>query len=1297
MLNEELSCPLSAAQQEVCLAIGQEGRNLHYHLCDVIEFNGNLQTSLLEQAIRTVCQQAETVRAAFEKDQATGQYRQRLNSTLHDTYFSWHDLSTTPDPEQAYSAMLEALLTSDMDLAHQPLIRFLVVKLADRRHCMVELGSHLVVDGFGHAILFKHITDCYVRLARGEAIESLPAQPLSRVFEAEQAYRQSESYLKDQSYWRQYCLELPAPTQLVPGDMPLRKLNRLRKTFSGAAVEGLREAATLHRLRLSSVLLAACATYLYRMTGQSDLAVGMPVAARQLKALREIPAMVANILPLRISFTPASTILSVAADIQRQLRRHLLHQGYRSEAMIRDLYAERGQKPLFNTLLNIVAYEQDMGFDGCEATVQNVANGPADHLGIDIFDRNVDGRLEIGFNANADLYPLEALELHYARMTQLLEHFAAGPDTLAEDYPLLLPGERERYYPLLAQADASPVFADAFTASVRSHGHLPALRQGERELSYAELDDRADRLACLLLARGVRPGDDVAVIVSRSVEWAVAAVALFKLGAGYVPVDPELPEARIEYILADAAPAAVIVTAGNALKTTLAPEKLLFLDAAALDALPPAALPLPRVAPAALSYLIYTSGSTGKPKGVEVTHRNLVPIADTAIRAAELQAGQRVLQFIAAGFDMSVLEIMMTLLAGATLVICDKVSSAPGKALAALVKRENIKLLVMTPSLLAYHQTEDFPRDTVLMLGGEPCTPALLARFSHCRLLNVYGPTETSFATSINADYGDGDLSIGTATANTRLYVVDPRQRLLPPGAWGDLFIGGPGVARGYRNSPELTAKGFVPDILDPSNTMYRAGDRVFFDHAGRIHYQGRQDNQIKLRGLRIELDEIKNALLGCSGVEDAVALLRDLPQGPAIVGYVANQQLELDSEGLKQALSRQLPHHMIPSVIMVVPVFPLTPNGKLATGELPTPTLQDDGEQTPPRTPEEEIMCRLFATVLECGEVYANQNFFALGGHSLLGLQLINNIRETFGVSLGIADFLAAPTPRQLVQRLERPAAFSDPFDAMLPLRVQGSRPPLFCIHPGGGIAWPYAGLLPFLPEDQPLYAIQSPILRDPDRVIGSLDELAQEYRQRIQAVQPRGPYQLAGWSVGGNLALRLAAMLQADGHEVSFLCMFDSYPLQGGPASLKLDDATIITRMTRAIVGAPRAGIKGLKSAMEEVLGGSQVGEEFLTRLVNDSKLMLELLARCCYQRYDGDLIFIRATTDILRPEDQQPSLWQPYISGKLIEYEVNAPHECLLQRQYLEQFGAQFSAELQRRAPIVSASQQALVELA
>jgi enterobactin synthetase component F len=1281
------SCPLSTAQQEVCLAISQNHSNLNYHLCDVIELRGELNLTWLEAAIGAQFRQTDTLRATFRTDPQTGTFAQYIQpiDTLPAKAFEHLDVSDQPDPEAAWRQVLDHLLQTDMDLQHGPLIRYVLIRLAPHHHRMIELASHLVVDGFGHGILFGNITAHYNALSRGEGVEPLTLAPLSSVFEAQEEYRLSEMHNKDRTYWRQYCLKMPEPTQLVPGDAPLIRLNRLRKVFGGKTLQRLRAAASEHQLRLSSILLALCATYLQRMTGQDELALGMPVAARQLKALRNVPSMVANILPLHLSFNAESTVLTVAANLQRQLRHHLLHQSYRSESMIRDLHAERGNKPLFNTLLNIVAYDQGPGFAGCETTLQNVANGPADHLGIDIFDRHADGRLEIGFNANADLYSPEALELHYQRLTALFERFATAPETLAADYDLFLPDEQQRFYSH-PQSDAPlPVFAEAFAQSVREHAQRPALSQGGRHLSYARLDDEATRLAAHLRERGVQAGDCVVVMFSRSLEWAVAAVALFKLGACYVPVDPDLPEARIEHIFSDADPAVVIVAPGSQLKVEIAADKQLWLNTEFLAQLPPANEPLAPFEAGLPGYLIYTSGSTGKPKGVEVTQRNLVPIARTAIDAAQLQPGARVLQFIAAGFDMSVLEIMMTLLAGAELVITDKVTSAPGRALAQLVKREAINLLVMTPSLLACHQTEDFPQDTVLMLGGEPCTPALLARFSHCRLLNVYGPTETSFATSINAHYGAGDLSIGPATANTRLYVVDNRQRLLPPGAWGDLFIGGPGVARGYRNRPDLTAKGFVADLLDAQDTMYRAGDRVFFDHAGRIHYLGRQDNQIKLRGLRIELDEIKNVLLGCAGVDDATVMLRELAHGPAIVGYVASKDESLDSQQLKQALGRHLPQHMVPSVIMRVDEFPLTPNGKLAVDRLPAPTRQDTAELSPAQTPEEATMCSLFAEALGCSEVFANQSFFDLGGHSLLGLQLVSRIKEQFGIALGIADFLAGPTPRQLARRLQHNTGASDPFDAVLALRTEGTRPPLFCIHPGGGIAWPYAGLLPFLPEDQPLYALQSPILRDPTRVIESLDELAEEYLQRIIELYPEGPYQLAGWSVGGNLALRMAAMLQARGREVSFLCMFDSYPLQGGPASLKLDDAMIISRMTRAIVGTPRAGLKGLKSAMEEVLGSRQIGDEFLSRLVDDSKRMLELLGRTQYERYQGDMLFIRATADILRQDEQQPSLWSPYISGELIRHDVEAPHECLLQRQYLEQFGKRFVEELLKRQTV------------
>ncbi|MDF9618132.1 amino acid adenylation domain-containing protein [Pseudomonas entomophila] len=1282
------SCPLSTAQQEVCLAISQSGRNVNYHLCDVIDLRGDLNLIWLEAAIHGQLLQADALRANFEIDPRSGEYVQRIHATdtLPAKTFQFHDVSDRADPEQGCAELLQHLLGHDMDLQHEPLARYVVVRLGARHHRLVELASHLVVDGFGHGILFGNITAHYNALSRGETLAPHGYAPLASVAEAEQAYRDSPQHDKDRGYWRQYCLKMPEPTQLVPGDAPLVGLNRLRQVFQGETVQRLRHVAGEQSLRLSSILLALCATYLHRMTGQTELAVGMPVAARQLKALRELPSMVANILPLHLSFTAQSTVLTVAANIQRQLRHHLLHQTYRSENMIRDLHAERGNKPLFNTLLNIVAYDQGPGFEGCDTTIQNYANGPAEHLGIDIFDRHQDGRLEIGFNANADLYPDAALALHYQRLVALFERFAEAPDTLAVDYDLFLADEHARFYSLPVAKGALPVFADAFASAVREHAGRVALSEGGRSLRYADLDADATRLAAHLQAQGVKAGDCVVVMFSRSVEWVVAAVALFKLGACYVPVDPDLPPARIEHIFADADPALVIVAPGSQLAVEVAANKLLRLTPEALAQLPQAEQALAPFDASLPAYLIYTSGSTGKPKGVEVTHRNLVSIARTAIEAAHLQPGARVLQFIAAGFDMSVLEIMMTLLAGAQLVITDKVSSAPGKALAKVVRQASIDLLVMTPSLLACHQTEDFPQDTTLMLGGEPCTPALLARFAHCRLLNVYGPTETSFATSINAHYGSGDLSIGPATDNTRLYVVDSQQRLLPPGSWGDLFIGGPGVARGYRNRPDLTAKGFVSDLLDPRGTMYRAGDRVFFDHQGRIHYLGRQDNQVKLRGLRIELDEIKNVLLGCNGVTDATVLLRELRQGPAIVAYVASTDTRLESPQLKQALGRHLPQHMIPSVIMRVDHFPLTPNGKLAVDRLPEPVIAEASELSAAETPEEQAMCALFAEALDCPEVFANQSFFDLGGHSLLGLQLVNRIREQFGVALGIADFLAAPTPRQLAQRLQRNNGYSDPFSAVLALRTEGQRPPLFCIHPGGGIAWPYAGLLAYLPQDQPLYALQSPILLDPERVVGSLEELAREYLQRILALQPQGPYQLAGWSVGGNLALLMAAMLQAQGHEVSFLCMFDSYPLQGGPASLKLDDAMIISRMTRAIVGSPRAGLKGLKSAMEEVLGSQQLGDAFLTRLVDDSKLMLELLGRCQYARYKGDLLFIRATTDILRQDEQQPGLWLPYIDGDLVQVDVEAPHECLLQRQYLDQFGERFvEALLERQAAV------------
>ncbi|WP_018693859.1 non-ribosomal peptide synthetase [Algicola sagamiensis] len=1283
MLNK-VSCSLSAAQQEVCLAIRQSGSNSSYHLCDVLEFIGSLDIAKLSTAIQYLVAETESLRITIEQDQTTGLMKQFVHppENRFQTCFEFVDVSEDECPDQAYQQKLDQLLEKELEIESGPLAQYVVVKLADRVYRIIEFASHLVLDGWAHGLLSAKIAANYNNLVKGQTLELKPPMALESVFQAEEAYRSSDTREKDKAYWLDYCAHLPEPTQLVPNDTPLTKIHRLREVVSGELVESIRQYASEHRLRLSSLLMALCATYLHRVTGQPELAIGMPVGARQIKSLRTIPAMVANILPLHLKFDEQSSALTVAAVLQKQLRRHLLHQTYRVEDMARDLYAERGNKPLFKTLLNIVSYDQGANFEGGETTIQNVANGPAAHIGIDIFDRNSDGRLEIGFNANSALYSLSDLQKHYQRIIMIFKQFIASPERLTKQYSLFLEHERERIYPKSAPLSQQADFRTKWNDAVKNYPNNIAVSHGERTMTYEEFHQYTSSLESALNAKGIKGHDRVAVLMSPSLEWPVVAITLLRMGVAYVPISSSLPAARINHILQDADPKLCIVTPGRALDSALALENRYEF---CLEQMEPSErfvadgndFPIDAVA-----YVIYTSGSTGVPKGVEVTHRNLVPIANSVALAAHLKPSERVLQSISPGFDMSVLEIMMTALSGAQLVMTEDHERTPGAAMAETIKQEWIDLVIMTPSLLAYQKSEDFPAHLTVLLGGEPCTANLLSRFSHCHLLNIYGPTETSFATSVNEDFGANSLSIGQPTENTRLYVVDSNQALLPPGSWGELFIGGPGVAKGYLNQPERTKQGFIPDICDPTTMMYQSGDRVYYAMDGEIHYIGRQDKQVKLRGLRIELEEVNNAMMSYEGIENAVSLIKELSSGPALIGYVVSQDPNLSLERLKQSLTHQLPYYMIPSMIIVLQEFPLTANGKLATSQLPEPQLTSQGCQAPPETKEEVMICELFEKILGVDKVYANDNFFEMGGHSVLGLQLLNQLKEKLNTQLNMTDFLSAPTPRHLALRLSRTVPYHEPFAMLLPLREAGERPPLFCIHPGGGIAWPYAGLLPYLPEDQPVYAIQSPILQDPNREILDLKGLANEYLSLIQSIQPIGPYQLAGWSVGGNLALLITSLLEQHGHEVSFLSLFDSYPLHGGQQALKLDDETIITRMTRAILGAPRSGMTGLKSAVDELLGGNQVGDDFLKRIIEDSKQMVDLLEHTEYPPCQCDVIFFRAATDILRLEAQQPSLWRPYVNGQLIEYEVNAPHECMLQRQYLEQFGGIFASELLSR---------------
>ena len=1290
-MRQEAKYPVSRAQREVLLAMMSIGHNATYHLADHFDIRGPLDISLLEQAIKAQFAAVDVMRACFIQQDDTFIEHVRPPACAAEWQLKVHDVSQSRSPEQDFRALVDAMLKTEFDIERDLLVRFAVVRMSEHHHRLIKLESHLLVDGVGHALLARRIIKHYNLTVRGvaptDALPKLP--PLRRVHEQEQAYCQSEQYLKDRAYWQAYCQDWPEPERLSRTEAEQGMLVRCFRQMPEALAIQVREVAKRKRMRLPTMLMALSCAYLYRMTGQSDQAIGMPVPARNAKCLRQVPSMVANILPLRITFDANDCIEDVARRLSGRLRRHLVHQRYRFEDMARDQHQVRGHRPFFKTVINMIANDERDQFEGCETHVRSEAIGPAANLLFDILDRNLDGRLEMVFHANAAVYSAEELDLHMQRFIQLLEAFVAAPEAPITSFELLTPEERARVYPMPSSAGVAPTFDQAFRDVVSQYDDHNALEGAEDAMTFAALDDAAERLAQHLTRMGITTGQRVAVMLPREPTWVITLVALFKMGATYMPIDAELPAERIAYMIDDAQPALVITDRAGQTQRGLVKATTLRLDSNALAALAPLRTrrKRPTAAPNDDAYLIYTSGSTGRPKGVRISHRSIVPIARDIGRGIDAGPATRMLQSISPSFDMSILEIMVSLLSGATLVQVDRSDTTPGERLATALKQQRINTIVMTPSVAACLPGRDVAPGTVLLLGGEVCPKALLRRFAHCRCVNIYGPSETSFTTTMNTDYSERNRTIGVPVSDTRLYVMDRQGELLPPGARGELVIAGPAVANGYLHRPELTAERFVPDVLDATQTMYRSGDQVFFDHQGGIHYLGRQDSQIKLRGLRIELDEINAALRDCNGVDDAVSMVGDLPpHGEAIIGYIVTSQ-PLDTYEVKRQLARQLPHYMVPSHIVMLSVFPLTPNGKLDLCALPFPEVTDLATlEAHDNTPDEALVCALFEDLLSCGQVHVDQDFFELGGNSLVGMQLLRKLDERIGFSLTLADLLGHASPRLLAERLayRRKGAGNDAsqvgphskaaYDMLFTLR-EGDACPLFCIHPAGGLGWSYAGLLPHIPEGMPVYAIQSRSLIERDYRAASVQHLVAEYAELITSTHP-GPYRLLGWSLGGLLAHQIATYLQAQGSEVAFLGVLDAYPRVNADFFSE-NKEEYIREVAHAILNKPFDEVENFSEALSTALFEQVIDDVVFERVLDGFIEAPFLMKQCRYSVFDGKLCFIRASVipTHMGFEVQgapQAEEWQPFIRGDIHKYEVAVPHYYLMLRDVCDQYG-------------------------
>ncbi|MCX4744976.1 amino acid adenylation domain-containing protein [Kitasatospora sp. NBC_01287] len=1166
-------------------------------------------------------------------------------------------------------AELTALAPASMDLGRAPLLRALIApEPGSRRWLLLLQRHHLASDHTAMEVLLAEIR----AVLAGEQ-ETLPAPLPFREFVAQA--RLGVPREEHERYFTTLLGDITEPTApfgLLDVRGEAAELAEAVLSLDSGLAGRLRELARRLGVSVATVFHVAWARVVAVTAGRDDVVFGTVLFGRMNagSGAERVPGLFINTLPVRLPTAGVGVVDAVLA-MRGQLADLLVHE-HAPLALAQQAAGTAATVPLFSALLN---YRHSRTLEGDAraglpgVTVLHSHERTNYPLTMTVDDTGTGFILTAQTVTSVD--PGQLCAMTRAVVEALATALETAPDSPLAHIEVLDLVERQRLlseWNDTAHEVPAGTLPELFEARVAQAPDATAVVFDDTEVSYAELNARANRLARLLVERGVGPESVVPVVMERSVELVVALLGVLKAGGAYLPVDPDLPAERIGYLVGEAN-APVVVT-----------EELIG-EASEFSSQGLVGRGLCSGHPA---YVIFTSGSTGRPKGVVVSHAGIVNRLAWMQGEFGLTAADRVLQKTPFGFDVSVWEFFWPLLQGATLVVARPGGHRDPSYLAGLIRRERVSITHFVPSMLQAFLHEPAAAGCTglraVICSGE-ALPAEL-RDSFARVLplvplhNLYGPTEASVEVTAWAcadDTGAASVSIGRPVWNTRVYVLDAALQPVPVGVAGELYVAGVQLARGYLSGPSRTAERFVADPFGvPGERMYRTGDLVRWRADGALDYLGRSDDQVKLRGFRIELGEIEAALTAQPDIAQAAVALREDTLGhQALVGYTVAAG-ELDAVAVRARLASVLPEYMVPSAIVVLDALPVTVNGKLDRRALPAPEFVATALGRAPRTPREEILCDLFAQVLGRPAVGIDDDFFDLGGHSLLATRLISRIRTALDVELGVRELFATPTVARLAEHLAQggSTAAADPFVPLLPLRATGSLPPLFCVHPGFGMSWGYRGLVDHLPADRPLYALQARGLRESEGLGESIEEMAAEYVARIRSVQPNGPYHLLGWSFGGVAAHAMATCLQAAGERVELLAVLDAYP--GVPVE-RLEFAEALAEVRRTLA---RYGAEGWL-AESELAAIAAIG-------IRSGALMDMFTPRT----YDGDLLFFRADQG-RTAASPTPELWRPHCTGELLVTGVDCTHDDMTLPSALGVIGPVVAAALRRvSAPATSA---------
>ena len=1274
--------PLSFAQQRLWFLDQLEGPSATYNMPIALSLRGALDVAALERCLQAIVNRHESLRTTFLEQ--GGDAIQHVSEHL--------DLCIVKDTVAAdqVAERVRTFALRPFDLRVGPLVSVLLLQVAAEEHVMVLNMHHIISDGWSIGVMVREFAALYAAETSGEkaALPALPIQyPDFAVWQRERL--QGERFQQQLDYWVG-ALRGMTPLLELPTDAPRPPV----QSFHGDTVEfslGVELSAALLALSrrenasLYMTMLAAFHVLMARYSGQTDIAIGSPIANRTLPELEGLIGFFVNTLVLRASVDPDMSFREFLTQVRQTTLGAFNHQDLPFEQLVEAVSPARS---LSHTPLFQVAF-----------ALQNMEIGELQLPGLVVGEWRVDGALA-KFDLQLDLKETTAgLEGQIVYSTALferttiermVEHYRELLNAIAEDAAVaigdlrLMPdGERTRVLDEWNRTDRDfprdASLAELFVAQAQRTPAAVAVESGEQALTYAELEAQSRSWADWLNGQGIGPGQRVGLAIERSCDLLVGLLAIVRTGASYVPLDRNYPLERLAMMATDAN-LALILTDRNAVAALSTIGRPMACIDEAIDPAVHASLPV-HIDAGSEAYVLYTSGSTGMPKGVSISQRAVSRLVFNP-SCAQLQTGQRVAQVASIAFDAATFELWAPLLQGGTVVIIDRDTVLDPSRLKAALHGKRIDCALLTTgvfNLTAQNEPDAFAGLDTVIFGGEAADvsaiSSVLASGAPRRLVNAYGPTEcTTYATwhEVGEHIGNAVVPIGKPLFNTRVYVLDQRRQPVPIGVAGELYLGGAGVADGYINRPDLTAERFIASPFVAGDRLYRTGDLVRWDTRGRLLFLGRVDQQVKIRGFRIELGEVEAALLQLPEVKEAAVLaLADQSGAKRLVAYVAGPP-ETAGAVLREALRQRLPDYMLPALVMVLQQLPLTVNGKLDRKALPHPSFTNVDAFVAPRNETERDLVAIFADVLKLEQVSVHDNFFDIGGHSLLAMQVIARIRERFAVQLEVRSLFESPVIATLATMIDTAVPVQQGAWTPLVQLSQGLQqaPKLFLVHAQAGTIVSYAPLARALGDTASVYALQAEGLLEGQQPCEDIQEMASSYLSAMREVQAHGPYHLAGWSMGGLIAVEMAQQLQAHGESVAMLGLIDA----PGPRNRCVQTrsrASLLVDLWGNALGfteddlAPLSGLAQIEMVLLRAQGAGLVPRAFTVADAERQLRVIEAHAVAVMRHvpasYSGPAVLFQAEKSV---EIGFTDGWEACVTGGVAAYTLPGDHNGIVE---------------------------------